>query len=284
MENEKPSGDVIAENPPVNENPVPSEQETQVAESTESQEQDVQETDVETPKERPQQNVDSEWKRKFENMVTKLPELVGQEIQKYVPKSQEQKPQYTVEELRQYATDNPQYAGWAEKQILEINREETKKLLREEFQSQQKVVQSNLLRQQTEQAVLSNPKYQEAFVTLPNGQRTWNNDSRLPQAIGQYMQDPRLSSSPDGLAIASKLAYADLLESGEITAQKKLASIKRQNQVLKNKVMPEGGGVPVVAKTKDPYSEAVNRLRTSGRKEDAQAAISAYLSGVLNKG
>lgn len=281
MEDPKdPSGDVIAENPPVNESPVPSEQEQQPEAEAVQEEIPVEET----PKERPAQNIDSEWKRKFENVVNKLPEMVGQELQKHLPKQQEQKPQYTVEELRQYAIDNPQHAGWAEKQILEINREETKKLLREEFQSQQKVVQDNLLKQQVEQAVLSNPKYQEAFVTLPNGQKTWNNDSLLAQTIGQYMQDPRLRNSPDGLAIASKLAYADLLESGEITAQKKLASVKRQNQILKSKVMPEGGGVPVVQKSKDPYTESVTRLRSTGRMEDAQKAVSAYLSGVLNKG
>lgn len=279
MEDPKPSDDVIVENPPVNE-PVASEQEPQVAE--EPQQEQVEEVHEE-PKERPIQNREAEWQRKYENLVTQLPTMIGQELQKHIPNQQKAEPEYSIEELEEFALKNPNYRPYVEKKKLEIQQKSIAKLIEDKWEQKEKTVQSNMLRQQAENEVLNNAKYSEAFVTLPNGQKTWNNDSKLAQTIGLYMQDPDLQKRPDGLRIASKLAYADLLESGELQAKKKLESVKRQNQVLKSKVMPEGGGVPVVPKSKDPYSSSVERLRQTGRMEDAEVAVSAYLSNLLKK-
>jgi hypothetical protein len=286
MEDPKPSDDVIVNDPNVKQEPVPSEQEQQEVQP-EGQEVEAVESDTEVqteePEDRPIKNVESEWKRKYENLVTQFPQMVGQELEKRLPKQQEEKPKYTIGELEEFAVNNPQHARWAREQIAEIQREETRRILREEFENQQKATQATQTRQQAENSILANPRYQEAFVTLPNGQKTWNQDSRLAQTIGQYMNDPDLQKRPDGIAIAAKLAYADLLDSGHITTQKKLASVKRQNSVLKQKVMPEGGGVPVIPKPKNAYTENLNRLRQTGRVEDAKNAIGAYLENLIEK-
>lgn len=139
----------------------------------------------------------------------------------------------------------------------------------------------NLTRQQAEAQVISDPRFQEAFIKLPNGTVRWKEDSKLAQMIGSYMQDPRLGNQPDAIAIASKLAYADMMA---ISTQKDLQTTKRQNEQLKSQTMIEGGGKKYNKPSVDPYQENLQRLK-SGDKYASTSTVKEYLRkrGAFNK-
>lgn len=129
-----------------------------------------------------------------------------------------------------------------------------------------------MTRQQAEQAVVNDPRFQEAFIKLPNGQVRWNNDNPLAQSIGAYMQDPRMANQPDALLIASKLAYADMIAT---KSQQELTQMKRQNEQLKGQTMVEGAGKNYNKPAVEPFSEAMKRLQ-AGDASAGKDAIKEY--------
>ncbi len=235
---------------------------------------------TQTVDDRPQKNVDSEWMRKynnlrteFEQVQTKIPEIIQQSVQKAIGETKQERV-YGVDDIpqiRAYAEENPEYAVWAQSEIDRINREEAANIVRQELSQREKEARDAEIRRTAEAEVLSDAKYSEAFVTLPNGQKTWNPDSQLAKLIGQYMLDDRIKNQPDGLLIASKLARADMIDS----KSKQIDSLKRENINLQKKTLSEGGGVGI--EQKSSFDVAKQRLRQTGSDSDAKAAIKEFL-------
>lgn len=240
--------------------------------SPEQQTTETQPHDASPALDRPVQNIEAEWRRKYENLVEKLPTMVEEAVNK---KPQQEK-KYSIAELEAYALDNPQYRPWVEEQKEKIREEKIAARLEEQRKSDETARYNEQLRIQAEQAVSNDPRFADAFTTDVRGMKVWNQNSKLTQMIAAYINEPELRNRPDRVLIAAKLARADLMDSTVPQVTQQLQSLKRQNTVLKQKTMPESGGVPVQAPAKDPLREAQERLAKSGTEADAQKYLSEY--------
>lgn len=250
-------------------------------ESTEPQSEEQEEAT--TPvSDRPVQNYEAEWHRKYENLVENLPKMIEESVKKV---QTPEKSQYSVEQLEAFLDSDPEpaQARWARQEIRKIEKQELLKELEQVRQRDREQLTQQQIRQQAEAAVVNDPRYADAFVTLPNGNKQFNPNSKLAQLIGNYMQDSRLKNQPDAMLIAAKLARADLLDTQTPQNKQKLDSLKRQNANLKKQTLVEGGGVPAQQKKKDSFEEARERLSQTGSKSDAQRAVQEYFrkAGVL---
>lgn len=275
MENNKSSDDVIVE------------QDGDQPELLEGQPSGDVNAELETPQ--PQKDPDDYYKnkafeleRKYSNTEAELKEIKRLLQEKQSSNSSEN--QYSEEQLRaalsseELSTQQRVFAEQELRKIQDRKLEERDKKLIDQIERKNR---ENLTRQQAEAQVISDPRFQEAFIKLPNGTVRWKEDSKLAQMIGSYMQDPRLGNQPDAIAIASKLAYADMMA---ISTQKDLQTTKRQNEQLKSQTMIEGGGKKYNKPSVDPYQENLQRLK-SGDKYASTSTVKEYLRkrGAFNK-
>jgi len=228
----------------------------------------------ETPESRDDywKNKSYELDRKLNNLTAELPKIIEDNIVKATSNKQQEK-KYSIAELEAYAIENPEHRPWVEEQKESIRKEEWAKMLRADKEEQQKV----FLKQQVEARVLSNPKYADAFVKQ-GGQTLFNPQSELAQRMHSYMNDSRLNSQPDALEIAAKLAYADYIDNQVKDKEVKITNVKRQNAVLKQKTMADGGGTNDNTPVRSEFDVAKERLAKTGNRKDAEAAIKAYFA------
>ena len=181
--------------------------------------------------------------------------------------------EYTVAELEAYALEHPEHRPWVEEEKDKKRKKEWKSMLDADKVERNQVIK----KQQSENRTLSNPKYSEAFVKQ-GGQTVLNPESKLAHMIHGYMNDSRLSGQPDSLEIAAKLAYADYVDQSVQEKESKLTSVKRQNAVLKQKTMVDGGGVNDSTPARSDFALANERLSKTGNRKDAEAAVKAYMA------
>lgn len=217
-------------------------------------------------------NKSYELDRKLNNLTNDLPRIIEENITKATSNKTEQK-KFTIAELEAYAIENPEHRPWVEEQKEQLRKDEWRNMLLADKAEQQRAIQ----KQQTEARVIANPKYSEAFVNQ-NGQVLLNPQSELAQRIHSYMNDSRLNNQPDALEIAAKLAYADYIDYQVKDKDVKITNVKRQNAVLKQKTMADGGGVNDTAPVRSDFDVARERLSQTGNRKDAEAAIKAYFA------
>lgn len=232
------------------------------------------------PMDRPVQNVEAEWQRKYSNLVEKLPTMIEEAVSK---KNQPQQKEYTVAELEAYAIEHPEYRPWVEEQKEAIREKKITAKLEEQRRLDEQARKNELLRQQAEQEVVNDPRFADAFTTDARGLKVWNSNSKLTQLAANYLNEPELKGRPDAIRIAMKLARADLMDVTQPRVTEQLTSLKRQNTVLKQKTMPEGGGVPVQVAAKDSLVEYENELKKSGTEAAAQKYVAEYMKRLRNK-
>jgi len=275
MENENATDDVI-----VNE-------EEQVVEQTDDQttgsvttegQEEVQQEVVETqPEERDDyyKNRSFELERKLSNLTSDLPKMIEETIIK-TSETKQEKQEYTVAELEAYAMEHPEHRPWVEEQKEDLRDKRLEAKLQAKEEKSLKVQR----RQQSEAKVLGDPRYADAFMKQPNGSKVLNPNSQLAHKINTYLNDSRLKGQPDSLEVAAKLAYADLVTQDTQVKDNKLTTLKRQNTKLKQATIVEGGGVNNNVPTKNNYDTAMDKLRTTGNRKDAHAAVKEYLARV----
>lgn len=262
-----PTSDVIAE-----QEQAPTEQKENVEQSPAETTSDV----IAETKERDDywKNRAIELERKNQNLVDNLPNYIEEALKK------NQKPQeveYSIRDLEAFAQANPDQKGWVEEKKAEILEKKLTQTVSSLINKEKENQSNEFKKQQALNAVLSDPKYAEAFTVDPMGNKTWNHGSKMAQMIGYYMTQPELVSRPDAVVIAAKLARAEILDSQLSDGSKKLSSLKKQNEKLKSKTMVEGSGTPMQTKAKDPFVEAAEKARTTGRIDDTQRAVAEYL-------
>ena len=239
---------------------------------TEQQEAEQQTTTEEAPKDDKWKNRSFELERKLNNLTTDLPKIIEENVVKATSKTKEEK-EYSIAELEAYALEHPEHRPWVEEQKETKRTKQFKSMLDNEKAEQHKVQ----VKLQSEQRTLANPKYSEAFVKQ-GGQTVLNPESKLAHLIHGYMNDTRLNGQPDSLEIASKLAYADYVDQSVQEKESKLTSVKRQNAVLKQKTMVDGGGVNDSTPARSDFALANERLSKTGNRKDAEAAVKAYMA------
>jgi hypothetical protein len=228
----------------------------------------------------PWKNRAMEYRRKTEDLVEKLPTLLEEAINKKTGE-----PKYTRQQLEafkeQYA-DNAQYSTWAKDELRKLDREEQQNDIRAELNRFKTDQENNQKRQQANSYTVN--QYPDAFLRGGNGQFVVDkNGDPVPnfqhpmgQAMASYLQDSGLQSRPDRMFIASKLAYADYVTTTQGKAMKQQQKLKEEVGSLQRKTMVEGSGKSS-PQTTPAHVKALERLRQTGKVEDAKVALDALL-------
>ena len=227
----------------------------------------------------PWKNRAMEKERKLGDLVDRLPELIGEAVAKNTGQ-----PKYTRQQLEQYAqqADDPSHVAWAHEEIRKIDKEDQTKTVRDEI-ARFKKEQDNLQKRQQSNAYTVQ-KFPDAFLKGVNGQFVVdksgdpipNLQSPMGQTMANYLADEGLQSRPDKFFIASKLAYADKVAATQGQAMQKEQKLKEEVGSLQRKTMVEGGGKssPQAAPA---HQQALDRLRETGKIDDAKVALDALL-------
>jgi len=217
-------------------------------------------------------NVEAEWKRKFNDLVEKLPNIVEENVRKATTKTEE--PKYSVSQLESYAIEHPEYRPWVEEQKEKLRKDELLKAIDEKFSTDKKKTEVEVKRNQA-YAYVAN-QFPELFTKDSIGNQMWDVKNPIVSSVGQYMNDPRIANEPDGLVVATKLAYADYYRSQASKLTGKVEATQNALRKEQRKTMVEGGGTGQVVQKSD-YTKAMERLRDKGDKTSASAAIKEIL-------
>lgn len=229
----------------------------------------------------PWKNRAMEWKRKSDELVDKLPQLIEEKLSKV---TQPQQPQYTYEQLEAYKLQNvtdPQIVAWATGEQRKMQTAENRRLFEEVVGSREKVNKTEIAKQQSLLYVQNT--YPEAFQVDAQGRpMAWNDSSPLTQTIKSLMQNPELSNNPQGLAAAADIAYGRVARSQVPQLQQKVKQGQADIKQAQKASLTEGGGRRVTLQ-EPVHQGAINALRKTGSIQDAQAAIGAILKqkGIL---
>ena len=217
----------------------------------------------------PLQNVAREYQRKFEKTQEELAQMkeVLSQIQKNTTKEEQE---YTIADLEAYKQQHPEYSAWCEQEKAKIMQRDMLKAWREETAKERAEMEAKQRQQQELQYVAT--AYPQMFNRTPNGQITsWNTKEPLTQITTQYLQQGY------SLAVASKLAYADIAQNGLSQASKQAVKQKAELGDLQRKVTVEGGGVN--SAPGNPRMEALNVLKQTGDKKAAGLVMREILKG-----
>lgn len=276
-------------------------------ESSATQEQPVQEVVEETPVEaqepqeqpqvqEPRLDVDEhgvpwknramEYQRKFEE----VPNIIRQTVEE-ATKTQQKTPEYTIEQLEQYATDNPQYRPWAEARKAELIQKNLEKTFDAKLQANEAKVREAQLKQQSEQWVTNHPKFKDCFIDTPQGKQ-WNYSNPLTQIMGNYLNQPDpvtgklVKDRSDGLMVAAKLAYADHVLNGENKAATQVSQLKKDLRKAQKTQMVQGAGNPAATTpVRSSIQKSLDTYSKTYKKDDIKNATRAFLaaSGLIKE-
>lgn len=200
-------------------------------------------------------NVAMEKERKLNELVDKLPTLI-EEIRNSNQRPQEKR-EYTIAELEQYAIENPTYRPWVEEEKAKINRKIISSELDNRISAERKTTQDTIARQESYQYVKSN--YPEAF----------DRTHPMFQEMNVLMSDPRFQNDPMGLRIAAEAAY------GRVSRNSKQAQqLKQEVKSLQKKTFVEGSGKQNI-NVLPAHKQALDKVRQTGSVRDAAEALRA---------
>jgi hypothetical protein len=223
----------------------------------------------------PWKNRAMEYKRKTEDLVDRLPQMIEEKLSKV---NKPQQPTYTFEQLEAYKLQNATDANivaWATGEQRKIQQSENKRLFEEVVGSREKVNKVELQKQQSLSYVQNT--YPEAFKRDAQGHPlSWDETNPLTQQIFGLMQNPDLANNPQGLAAAADIAYGRVAR-GQIPAiQQKVAQGKAELKQAQKASLTEGSGRRVTPSA-PPQQVAIDNLRKTGSPKDAEQAIGAIL-------
>ena len=223
----------------------------------------------------PWKNRYMEQRRKSEEVIEKLPQMIEEKLSKV---NQPQQPTYTFEQLEAYKLQNatdPNIVAWATGEQRKIQQSENKRLFEEVVGSRERV---NKVEQQKQQslAYVQNT-YPEAFKCDAQGRPlAWDETNLLTQQIFGLMQNPDLANNPQGLSAAADIAYGRVAR-GQIPAiQQKVAQGKADLKQAQKVSLTEGSGRRVQPSA-PPQQQAIENLRKTGSARDAEQAIGVIL-------
>jgi hypothetical protein len=222
----------------------------------------------------PWKNRAMEWKRKSEETIDKLPNLIEEAVknnfQQY-GKPQEKK--YTITELEQFAMQSPEHRPWVEEQKAQVIREQLTQEVEAKFKAQDSQKEAAVRRQNAFNYVAQN--YPDTIARNAQGQPVGvNMQSPLVQQINQLMQDPRLANDPDGLMVAADIAFARLSRQQQGQVQLKENKLKAEVKHLQKQTMVEGGSKQNIQAI-PAHRVALEKAKQTGNLKDVAAALKA---------
>jgi len=274
---EEPKQDVNTTAPSPVDQTVNTPVEETTTEETVTQEQETPEQAQPTPEVvKPQGDVDEmgvpyknrffEYKRKFEEQQTILPQLIQEAVQKAIPQAPTT-PQYSEEQLVQFKnkSEDADAKAWAELELRKIDERKQEQKFRSILETQR--FQERVAQEQQQSFNTVRSKYSVAFN--PDGSPNMNHPL-TQRTMDIYRSDPNLQRDGRGLLKAADMAFADyvLQQSPQLAQQTK--QLKRQVKKLEKATLIEGGGQQQVSTAKSPIAVAKEKYARSGKLEDLQ--------------
>jgi len=222
----------------------------------------------------PYKNRTFEWKRKYEETIDKLPNLIEEAVKSSVQQyGQAPQKKYTVAELEAFAQQSPEHRPWVEEQKAQLLREQLTNEFEQKIKSVESRKEAEIRKQQAFNYVATT--YPEIFVKNQQGQVLGiNNQSPMAQQINVLMNDPRFANDPEGLMAAADIAYARVSRSQMGVNQMKEQKLKAEVKHLQKQTLVESGarqGTQAVPE----YRKAIDRAKQTGSLKDVQAALAA---------
>ena len=215
----------------------------------------------------PWKNVALEHRRKYEETQANLPQRIAEEVARL---SQPQEKKYSIGELEKFAQENPEHRPWAEEEKAKVLKESISKEWEAKSQAQNKAQQDEFVRKDTFTTVTT--QFPDMVIKDQQGRfMSWNNSNPMTQAVSKYMASPDLSGRPDGLMIASKLAYADLAFQKTPQTAKTIKTMQSKLRKAQAQTFVEGGGKRPQAV--NPNAKAHARLKETGSRDDGAAIM-----------
>ena len=270
--------DVIVDPSPTEETGVNEEVTTETTETPSEETQEPVEVaepvvEYDTPTDRSWENKYRESDRKFTELSENLPSMIEEAVSKANSKGADT-PKYSVSQLEQYAIENPEYRPWVEEQKETLRQEQIAKTVDARLTAEKKQMADQNNRNQAYGYVQNN--YPDLFVKDNSGKVAWDNKNPLVGSIANYMNDPRIANQPDGIVVATKLAYADHYQRNASTIKTKAKLAESSLKKEQRKTMVGGNGVASVP-DRDNYSKALEHLRNKRTKQSAVGAINEIL-------
>lgn len=232
----------------------------------------------------PYKNRYMETQRKLAELSDNLPKIIEETIAKKSQRVPEQQ-EYTVEQLEQIALQNPNLRPQVEAEKMKLYQQATARQIEERDRKIESQRQNELLRMRTEQEIMNDQALKDCFTTNALGQKQWNMAHPLTNMIGEIMRNPDVANRPDGLRIASDIAYGrymrDVVSNNGKQAKVMQAAVKREQK----KTLVEGG-TPNGSVGGDSFTRAKNELAKTGSKQAAKNAVLEYMkkSGLGRQG
>jgi hypothetical protein len=222
----------------------------------------------------PWKNRAMEWKRKSEETIEKMPNLIDEAVknsfQQY-GKPQEKK--YTIEELEQFAQNQPEHRPWVEQQKAQVIKEGVIKEVEDKFKAQDYEREAIKIKQQSFGYVAQT--YPDVFVRNPQGQLIGMNERNpMVNEINALMKDPRLARDPEGFAFAADIAFARMSRANQNVALQKENKLKAEVKHLQKQTLVEGGSKTNVQAV-PAHRVALEKAKQSGNLKDVAAALKA---------
>jgi hypothetical protein len=222
----------------------------------------------------PWKNRAMEWKRKSEETIEKLPNLIDEAVKgSFQQYGKPQEKEYTIAELEQFAQNQPEHRPWVEEQkALAIERQTIKKV-EDKFKAQDYEREAQRIKAQTFNYVAQT--YPDAFVRNQQGQLIGMNEKNpMVSEINTLMRDPRLARDPEGFAFAADIAYARINRMNQGQVQQKENKLKAEVKHLQKQTLVEGGSKSNVQAV-PAHRIALDKAKKTGSLKDAAAALKA---------
>ena len=235
------------------------------------------------------------WKNRAmesERKLHELPQVIRQTVAEELSRNQKPaQPEYTIEQLEQYAIENPQYRAWTEARKAEIIQKNLEKTLDARMQATETKVREEGIRKSAESWVVSHPEFQSCFISDASGNKTWNHSNPLTQIIGQILNtvDPTtgklVRDRADGLAVAAEMAYGRYMLSSKTKNATQVTQLKKDlRKAQKTQMIPGKGAVPSQP-ARSTVQKAIDTYNKSYNKEDLKVGVRAILAaqGILKE-
>lgn len=214
----------------------------------------------------PLKNVESEWKRKFEQFVEKQPDLISEAVKAALSSTQSQQQEVTEDQLLSVLHDDTgQFTSankvWAQQELRKREEARLSNMINETLQTKKRQDEEARIRQQSEAMLVQ--QFPQMFAKDASGKISgWNTDNQMTKALAQYMQDPTFANQPDGILKAAKLAYADTMLSSKGKETSSTQRLQAENAQLKRATMPGAG--KQASTNNVAIQEAYQRFMTKG--------------------
>lgn len=220
----------------------------------------------------PYKNRTFEWKRKYEDTIERLPNLIEEAVKNSVSQhGQAQQREYTISELEQFAQDKPEHRPWVEEQKAQLLRKQITGEVEQKIKAVETKKESEIRRQNAFNYVSAT--YPDIFVKDQQGQVLGlNNQNPMKQQIDVLMRDPRFANDPEGLMAAADIAYARVSRSQQGVNLMKEQKLKAEVKHLQKQTLVEGGNKQNVQAVPE-YRKAIDRAKQTGSLRDTALAM-----------